>query len=119
MARISIVALAIFLFFSVVYLGANLFFRLGDEAARKTDLDFIAKHCLAVPNASGSKIAENLVIDQSFSGTVYIYDGDPIFDKTSAFEVAWRGRLSELLCAPVIGCLLAPRLAQQCKSGVE
>ncbi|MBL9049379.1 MAG: hypothetical protein JNK19_04630 [Tabrizicola sp.] len=103
----------------IVYVGANFIYRISDETTKQADLDYIAEHCVAVPDIDGKEIVKKMVIDSGFDGTVYIYDGDPVLDSVPAFEVAWRGRLSELLCVRGIGCLLSPQLSPKCTSGAE
>jgi hypothetical protein len=119
MARVNLALLVLLLLSAALYLSANFFFRINDGIIEETDLDYIATHCTGVPNISGIEIADNLIADRDFDGTVYIYDGNPVFDDVPAFEIAWRGTLSELLCAPIFGCLLAPRLSDKCLSGAE
>jgi hypothetical protein len=98
----------------VVAVIANGF--LGDvrKVSMTYDLSFLARNCPAIPTEHRHEISEHILADAEFDGTLYIYEDDPASDTGKAFEAGFRGRMSEFLCAPGVGCLLPPELSADC-----
>lgn len=78
------------------------------------DIDYLAKYCVGVPADHRRVMSEPILTDSELDGTLYIYEQDPSSSTGNAFEAAFRGRLSEFLCAPGLGCLLPPGLKRDC-----
>lgn len=116
--RISWLMVVTFLLGSL-YLAGNLFYGFTDALTRESDLRFLANKCDAIPAQDRLNLSAHVILDRSFDGTLYIYDGSPIPGGIPAFEAAWRGPVSELFCVPKVGCLFAPVLSDQCAAGVE
>ncbi len=78
------------------------------------DLAYLVRNCPAIPTEHREEISKHILADAEFDGTLYIYENDPASATAKAFEAGFRGRMSEFLCAPGLGCLLPPALSADC-----
>jgi hypothetical protein len=107
--------LGITLLLLLVAVIANGFLSDVRQTSMAYDIEYLARHCTAIPAEHRPVIAQHILTDVEFDGNLYIYEQDLASGTTDVFEAAFRGRISQFLCVPGFGCLLPPTLSRECK----
>lgn len=98
----------------VILLAANFIYGNIYLVPRDYDFEYIAKHCVILNQQQALNISDHITYDRAIDGGLYIFDHIPNETAPDDFEVAFRPITSELLCFPIVGCIVPPHLSEKC-----